>query len=146
MVMAIRNVIGDLPLSAAVVPDLQIAQVQKGQSWARWVHQRWMDFVVPMAYNYRPEELLDWVSVLQNTIGREHMLVGLALHDGRDQYVERSINILRVDHVAGFSLFSYNVLAEKRFAGQFIEQIFHTVADSEEPIKGEEDQPEEEDP
>jgi len=146
MVMAIRSAMGDLPLSAAVVPDLQIAQSEKGQSWARWIHQRWMDFVVPMAYNYRPEELLEWVRVLQNTVGREQMLVGLALHDGRDQYLDRSINILRVDRVAGFSLFSYNVLAEKRFAGQFIEQVFQTVAESEEPNQDSEDQSEEEEP
>ena len=79
----------------------------------------------------RLEELLDWVRVLHNRVGRERMLVGLALHDGRDRYLERSVNILRVERVSGFSIFSYNVLAEKPFAASFIEQVFLSGKDGE---------------
>jgi uncharacterized lipoprotein YddW (UPF0748 family) len=123
-VMAVRGVVGDLPVSAAVVPEPQAARVDKGQDWPEWLRRRWVDFVVPMAYNHRPEELLDWVRILHNTIGRERMLVGLAIYGGRDAYVERSVNILRVDRAFGFSVFSYNVLAEMRFAANFVEQVF----------------------
>jgi uncharacterized lipoprotein YddW (UPF0748 family) len=124
LVMEIRGVADGLALSAAVVPEIQSARTDKGQDWVQWVHRRWVDFVVPMAYNYRPHELLEWVRILHNTVGRERMLVGLAIYGGRDQYVDRSVNILRVDDVAGFSIFSYNVLAERRFAAGFIEQVF----------------------
>jgi hypothetical protein len=51
------------------------------------------------------------------------MLVGLAIYGGRDAYIDRSVNILRVDRVSGFSIFSYNVLAERRFAANFIDQV-----------------------
>jgi uncharacterized lipoprotein YddW (UPF0748 family) len=124
MVIAIRGAVGVLPLSAAVVPDPAPAREEKGQNWTEWVHRRWVDFVVPMAYNYRPEELLDWVRILHNTIGRDKMLVGLAIYGGRDAYIDRSVNVLRVDRVSGFSIFSYNVLAERRFAANFVEQVF----------------------
>jgi len=141
MVMAIRDAAGDgVALSAAVVADRGSARTDKGQDWSRWVHHRWVDFVVPMAYNHRPEELLDWVRILQNTVGRERMLVGLALHDGRDEYLHRSVNVLRVDRVFGFSIFSYNVLAEKRFAANFIDQVL--FADEESDSLSGEEQPE----
>lgn len=124
LIAALREVSTGLALSAAVVPDPQTALVDKGQDWVGWVHRRWVDFVVPMAYNYRPSELLQWVQILHNTIGRDRMLVGLAIYGGRDAYVDRSINILRVDRVSGFALFSYNVLAERRFPAGFVEQLF----------------------
>jgi uncharacterized lipoprotein YddW (UPF0748 family) len=123
-VMSIREAVGeDVALSAAVVADRREARNDKGQDWSGWVHNRWVDFVVPMAYNYRPEELLDWVRILHNTIGRERLLVGLAVHDGRDQYLQRSVNILRTERVTGYSIFSYNVLTEKRFAANFIDEV-----------------------
>jgi uncharacterized lipoprotein YddW (UPF0748 family) len=124
VVIAIREAAGDLPLSAAVIPDPVPARVEKGQDWSSWIHRRLVDFVVPMAYNYRPEEILDWVRILHNTVGREKMLVGLAIYDGRDAYIDRTVNVLRIDSVSGFSIFSYNVLAERRFAANFIEGIF----------------------
>jgi uncharacterized lipoprotein YddW (UPF0748 family) len=131
MVIAIREAVGDLPLSAAVVPDPVEARVEKGQAWTEWIHRRWVDFVIPMAYNYRPEEMLEWVRILHNTVGRDKMLVGLAIYGGRDAYVDRSINVLRADRVSGFSIFSYNVLAERRFAANFVEQIFFLGAQDE---------------
>jgi uncharacterized lipoprotein YddW (UPF0748 family) len=131
LVLALRDVSAGLPLSAAVVADPQSARKDKGQDWVGWVHRRWMDFVVPMAYNYRPGDFRDWVQIMHNTIGRDRMLVGLAIYGGRDAYVDRSINILRVDRVSGFAIFSYNVLAERRFAANFIEQLFFPAAPDE---------------
>jgi uncharacterized lipoprotein YddW (UPF0748 family) len=124
MVVAIREAIGDLPLSAAVVPEPGTAREIKGQDWISWIKNRWVDFVVPMAYNHRPEDLLDWVRIVHRTIGRERLLVGLAIYGGREAWVDRSINILRVDGVSGFSVFSYNVLADMRFPAAFVEGIF----------------------
>ena len=140
LVMEIREVSRGLPLSAAVVPEPALARSDKGQDWVKWVHHRWVDFVVPMAYNYRPHELLDWVRILHNLIGRERMLVGLAVYGGREEYVDRSVNILRVDGVAGFSIFSYNVLVERRFAVNFIEQLlFAPVQEQDAEIPAEEE-------
>jgi uncharacterized lipoprotein YddW (UPF0748 family) len=124
LIVELRAVTGETPLSAAVVANPRSALEEKGQDWVGWVHRRWVDFVVPMAYNYRPEELLGWAQIVHNTIGRERMLVGLAVYGGRDAYVDRSINILRVDDVAGFAIFSYNVLEQRRFAANFIQQLF----------------------
>lgn len=122
--VAIREVMGELPLSAAVFADPEIARREKGQDWIRWVHTGLVDFVVPMAYSYSPQELERRVHILYNMIGRDRMLVGLALHNGRDRHLGESIGLMRNSNAAGYSLFSYNVLADRQFAVQFLDQVF----------------------
>lgn len=131
MVVAIREAVGDLTVSAAVIAEPDRAVTEKGQDWVNWVHARLVDFVVPMAYNHRPEELLPWLQVVENAIGRERMLVGLAIHDGRDVYLERLINLIRLDEATGFSIFSYNVLAEQRFPVRFLQEAIFPGEDLE---------------
>lgn len=124
LVLGIRELAGDLPLSAAVVPDPEVARVEKGQDWMRWVHRRWMDFVVPMMYNDRPAEARERMRILHNAVGHDRVLAGLALHDGRHLYLPRFIAELRKEHTLGYALFSYNVLAGMRFPLMLIEESF----------------------
>lgn len=131
LVLAVRDIIGDLPLSAAVTPDPQAARYHKGQDWARWTQRRWMDFVVPMAYNYRPAEARNRIRAMHNTIGHDRVLVGLALHDGRSLFLPQTITELREEQTIGYSIFSYNVLADMRFPARLIEEAFFpAVTDS----------------
>jgi len=129
-VIGLRVLTGDLPLSAAVMPDAEVARYDKGQGWMRWVHQRWVDFVVPMMYNDRPGDARDRIRILHNSIGHDRLLAGLALHDGRHLYLPRLITALREEHTLGYSLFSYNVLADMRFPVRLIDEAF--VAEGEE--------------
>jgi len=124
LVIGLRALAGDLPLSAAVMPDAEVARYEKGQGWMRWVHRRWMDFVVPMMYNDRPGDARERVRILHNSIGHDRLLAGLALHDGRHLYLPRLIIALREEYTLGYSLFSYNVLADMRFPAQLIEEAF----------------------
>lgn len=130
LVIGIRALAGDLPLSAAVMPDPEVARYDKGQDWMRWVHHRWMDFVVPMMYNDRPAEARDRVRVLHNAVGHDRLLAGLALHDGRHLYLPRLVEALREEYTLGYSLFSYNVLADMRFAVRLIEEAFAVERDA----------------
>ncbi|MFH1756301.1 MAG: family 10 glycosylhydrolase, partial [Candidatus Latescibacterota bacterium] len=82
LVRGVRVVIGDLPLSAAVIPENQQARNEKGQGWVRWVQEGTVDFVVPMAYSYTPQELKKKMRLIRNLIGRDKFLVGLPLFDG----------------------------------------------------------------
>ncbi len=124
LVLAVREAIGDLPLSAAVVPERESARREKGQDWAKWVLDGTMDFVVPMAYSYMPPELRRQMRLVRNLIGREKFLVGLPLFDGRASRLASSISYLREDQVLGYALFSYNVMEGQRFAAQFLNEIF----------------------
>jgi len=127
VVLAIRGAAPGLPLSAAVVPDAQVARYEKGQDWIMWVQRGWIDFAVPMAYNYRPEEARERVRAMHNAVGYYNVIVGLALHDGRSLFLPQTIAELRQEHTLGYSIFSYNVLAEMRFPVRLIEEAFFSA-------------------
>jgi uncharacterized lipoprotein YddW (UPF0748 family) len=134
LVLAVREAIGGLPLSAAVVPEYERARVDKGQDWAKWVLEETVDFVVPMAYSYEPPELRRQMRLMRNLIGRDRFLVGLPLFDGRAGRLAYSISYLREDRVLGYALFSYNVMEGQRFATQFLNEVFFEVdTDNPEP-------------
>jgi len=122
MVAAVRAEVGTLPVSAAVVPDAVRARVEKGQDWIEWTRRGWVDFVVPMAYTYSPEEIEERTRYFQRVVPRERVLVGLALFDGRDEQLGESVVGVREAGGLGYALFSYNVLADNPYAAAFIEE------------------------
>lgn len=124
LVIAVRNAIGDLPLSAAVIPDFTRARVDKGQDWLRWVMRGDVDFVVPMAYTYEPADLIQHMKIVKRAIGPDKFLVGLPVFDKRSRYLGYSVSLLRQEGILGYSLFSYNALAEEQFSIQFLERVF----------------------
>jgi uncharacterized lipoprotein YddW (UPF0748 family) len=112
MVIAIRAACPGRALSAAVVADPGAARWEKGQDWARWAHNGWVDFVVPMAYSMPPLEIEHRARVYNRSVGVDRVLIGLGVYDGRDEYLAESVALLRGVGVAGYAIFSYNVLAE----------------------------------
>jgi uncharacterized lipoprotein YddW (UPF0748 family) len=129
-VAAIRGVVGDLPLSAAVVADAVQGRVEKGQDWAGWVHGRLVDFVVPMAYTYSPLEIEQRLRSFQRVVGRDRLLIGLALFDGRDQELFETIPLIRHENARGYALFSYNVLAGNPYAAALLEEALFANIES----------------
>jgi uncharacterized lipoprotein YddW (UPF0748 family) len=124
LVRMTREAIGELPLSAAVIPDFGRAHIEKGQNWLGWVRRGYLDFVVPMAYTYQPADLTSRVKMIKRIIGEERFLVGLPVFDGREAYLGYSVSLLRQEGVLGYSLFSYNSLAEEQFSLHFLERVF----------------------
>ncbi len=123
-VAAIRDAIGDLPLSAAGVPDPEVAARHKGQDWRGWIYRGWLDFVVPMAYNDRPRDIRRRLRYLENAVGSDRWLMGVAVYGGREVYAQGNINEVRRIGTGGVALFSYNVMAEGRFAAKFVNEAF----------------------
>jgi uncharacterized lipoprotein YddW (UPF0748 family) len=121
MVVAVRAACPGRALSAAVVADPALASDDKGQYWARWIHQGWMDFVVPMAYNFPPLELEYRAQVYHRMVGRDRLLIGLGVFDGREEYLAEAVSLLRGVGVAGYAIFSYNALADERYGAALLE-------------------------
>ena len=112
MVVAIHAACDGKPLSAAVIADPATARSDKGQDWPRWVHQGWVDFVVPMAYSMPPLEVEGRARIYNRLVGVDHVLIGLGVYDGRDEFLAESVSLLRDVPVAGYAIFSYNALDE----------------------------------
>jgi uncharacterized lipoprotein YddW (UPF0748 family) len=124
LVHSVKQAIGSVPLSAAVIPDFRRARREKGQDWVEWITRGDVDFVVPMAYTYEPAELTEQVRMIKRTIGAERFLVGLPVYEGRSRYLGYSVSLLREEGVIGYSLFSYNALVEDQFTLEFLERVF----------------------
>jgi hypothetical protein len=92
MIIAIKAACRDKPLSAAVVADPASARRDKAQDWVRWVNNQWMDFVVPMAYNFPPLELESRAVIYNRMVGKDRWLMGLGVFDGRDEYPRNPSN------------------------------------------------------
>ena len=122
MVIAIHAACGDKALSAAVVADPTEARRDRAQDWGRWVGKGWVDFVVPMAYNFPPLELEHRAVVYNRMLGRDHWLMGLGVFDGRDEYLAEAVNLLRGVGVTGFAIFSYNVLEREHYGVALMEE------------------------
>jgi uncharacterized lipoprotein YddW (UPF0748 family) len=121
MVMAIHDAAGGKPLSAAVIADPAYARADKGQDWPVWVQQKWVDFVVPMAYSLPPLEIEAKARIYNRLVGVEHVLIGLGVYDGRDEFLAESVGLLRAIPVAGYAIFSYNALVDNVDGASLIE-------------------------
>jgi len=121
MVVGLRAACGVRALSAAVVGDPDLASREKAQYWAGWVHQGWVDFVVPMAYNFPPLEVEARAQVYGRLVGRDRFLIGLGVFDGREEYLAESVELLRNVGVAGYALFSYNSIVKDGYGAALIE-------------------------
>lgn len=145
-VSAIRAVTGDLPLSAAVVADDVVGRREKGQDWIGWLRRDLVDFVVPMAYADTPAGIAQRLRYFHNMVGRDRVLIGLALYDGRDSYLGETIPLVRERGAVGFCLFSYNVLADNPFAAAFIEESVFSSLPVEEETTGNDEESYDPDP
>jgi uncharacterized lipoprotein YddW (UPF0748 family) len=121
MVSAIHAAAGGRAVSAAVIADPVVARIDKGQEWARWVHQGWVDFVAPMAYTMPPAEIEHRARVYLRTVGVDHVLVGLGVYGGHDDDLAETVSLLREIGVAGYAIFSYNALVENVDGAALIE-------------------------
>jgi uncharacterized lipoprotein YddW (UPF0748 family) len=121
MVAAIHDAAGGKPVSAAVIADPAYARADKGQDWPTWVHRNWVDFVVPMAYSMPPLEVEAKARVYNRLVGVDHVLIGLGVYDGRDEFLAESVGLLRQIPVAGYAIFSYNALLENGDGASLIE-------------------------
>lgn len=99
-------------LSAAVDPNINNARADRLQNWANWLDNKWLDFVVPMAYSSRDDyfrRLLEIVST--SAAGRSLVVSGIApyRHDGTEQTI-RQIALARQILPGGQALFSASAI------------------------------------
>ncbi len=132
LIVEIRRAIGDIPISAAVFPEAEKARVEEGQDWLRWLQTGAVDFVVPMAYTYEPDELVRLVEKYRRMVPLDRLLMGLPVFDGRERYLGYSVSLLRRQGVFGYALFSANELQKQPFAIEFIERVFLEPQEQEE--------------
>ena len=103
-----------IELSVAVKPDPVTAKHRYFQDWKRWLEEKLCNFVVVMNYNIDKREFLRVLRQFPNGESRKNIIMGISTYNQRVEDVLDRIDLVREEHFAGYSLFSYNHLIENK--------------------------------
>ncbi len=114
---AIRAANSHARVSAAVWHSPDIAMNDYAQDWVSWVHDGYLDFVVPMNYTPKDERLTEWIENQKVLVrGKIPLYAGLGSYMlNRPEQLHRQIDICRRQGVDGYVLYSYDDNAKKNF-------------------------------
>ena len=101
-------------ISAAVGSEPRSARLELVQNWVNWVDNKWVDFIVPMAYSSDDQHFRGLVNLEKNAIGDRTILVpGIGLFAQKDpQQMVRQIGIARELGAGGQVLFASSYFKE----------------------------------
>jgi uncharacterized lipoprotein YddW (UPF0748 family) len=107
---AVRAIKPTAVISAAVIPDAEIAANVRMQDWRTWLDQSLIDVLCPMAYAPDAEQFTQQVSTALLLAGDRPVWAGVAAYRLSPQAILNHIEIARKHKVAGVILFSYDAL------------------------------------
>ena len=121
LVIEIRKLISalypDCKLSAAVKPNIYLARDQFFQEWDVWIVEGYLDFVMPMNYMLSLRKFTSNIDLIYENFPekyREKIIMGISTYNQSPLEVVQKINISRLREFSGISIFSYNVIKEKK--------------------------------
>ena len=121
LVMEIRKLISalcpDCKLSAAVKPNIYLARDQFFQEWDVWLVEGYLDFVMPMNYIPSLRKFTSNIDLIYENFPekyRENIIMGISTYNQSPSEVVQKIDISRLRKFSGISIFSYNVIKEKK--------------------------------
>ena len=119
--MEIRKLISalcpDCKLSAAVKPNINLARDQYFQEWDVWLVEGYLDFVMPMNYIPSLRKFTSNIDLIYENFPekyREKIIMGISTYNQSPSEVVQKIDISRLREFTGISIFSYNVIKEKK--------------------------------
>lgn len=101
-------------VSAAVWHSPEVGLNDYAQDWVRWIHEGYLDFVVPMNYTTSDRRLLEWIENQQQLIkGKVPLYAGIGSYMLKtSSQVNRQINVCRQAGLGGYVLYSYDEAAK----------------------------------
>jgi uncharacterized lipoprotein YddW (UPF0748 family) len=104
-----------IEVSAAVIPDPDVARGSCKQDWPRWIGEGWLDAVFPMAYTASAERLDSWLRAGRGRVfDPDRIIPGLGLHKLDAQTLDGHLSVLAANSVRSYALFSDVELMAKR--------------------------------
>jgi len=100
-------------LSAAVLPDPQVAYYLKGQDWPTWLAQGYMDLVVPMAYHGDQTRVVAQMAEAKRREKAGMVFAGLGAWIKTPAQIQQEVEGLKGIGINGFSYFSYQGMREQ---------------------------------
>lgn len=98
-----------LVVSAAVVPDSQVARESRFQDWTAWLRQGILDVAVPMAYTPDRDRFLSLVRGARRAAGDPRRVwAGIGAYMNTASGTMEMIDIARAEDAGGIVIFSYD--------------------------------------
>lgn len=114
LVMRVRTAVTAIKptaiISAAVIPDADVAANVRMQDWRTWLDQSLIDVLCPMAYAPDAEEFTQQVRAALQLAGDRPVWAGVGAYRLSPPAILNHIDIARKHNAAGVILFSYDAL------------------------------------
>jgi len=98
-------------VSAAVIPDAQLAFTSRLQDWRGWIDQSLLDVICPMAYTTEPDTFQKQIAAARAYAGSRPVWAGIGAYQLSPAQTLTHIAAANKLGVAGIILFSYESLA-----------------------------------
>lgn len=126
---AVKSARPSAVLSAAVIPDADAAAATRLQDWRKWLEDKALDVVCPMAYASDAAGFSAQVSSARRAAANRPVWAGIGAYRLSSAQTIESILIARRLGVTGVILFSYDSLASTSPSGQSLSEIGRAVFD-----------------
>ncbi|PIP14036.1 MAG: hypothetical protein COX48_02585 [bacterium (Candidatus Stahlbacteria) CG23_combo_of_CG06-09_8_20_14_all_34_7] len=110
----------NIQLSSAVIADVESAEINYYQNWWEWLSNRYIDFVVVMAYSPSLSVLKKQIEKINSKTSLENIVIGLGTFNQTVINVKANYEVLARYPVMGFCLFSNQSIYEKRGSYSYI--------------------------
>jgi uncharacterized lipoprotein YddW (UPF0748 family) len=107
---AVKAVRPDTIISAAVLPDAEVAASVRMQDWRTWLDQSLIDVLCPMAYAVDADQFSRQIESALLLAGEIPVWAGVAAYRLSPTAILRHIDVAREHKVSGVILFSYDSL------------------------------------
>ena len=108
---AVKTARPGIIVSAAVVPDAQLAFTSRLQDWRGWIDQSLLDVICPMAYTTEPDTFQKQIAAARAYAGSSPVWAGIGAYQLSPAQTLSHIAAANKLGVAGIILFSYESLA-----------------------------------
>jgi uncharacterized lipoprotein YddW (UPF0748 family) len=107
---AVKKARPDVLVSAAVVPDAQVAFDHRLQDWRGWIDQSLLDVICPMAYTTDTDTFQKQIAAARDYAGSRPVWAGIGAYQMSPAQTLAHMATARKLGVAGVILFSYEAL------------------------------------
>ncbi|MGQ7869692.1 glycoside hydrolase family 10 protein [Sunxiuqinia sp. sy24] len=113
-VEAVSDLLPEVNISAAVVPDRAASLKLKKQEWGKWLDNNWLNTVYIMSYSSDVDLVASHIDYMVSQTGGEHRgIAGLGPFAGmKPEILVEEIDLGRQKQLDGTCLFLYNALTE----------------------------------
>ncbi len=110
----------NVQVSAAVISNISRSERDFYQFWWEWIKDDYMDFIIIMAYSSDLEVLRNQLASIKTKVSFDKIVIGLGTYNQSLNNVRNNFQILAINPVMGFCLFSSTSIAKHQNGFEYV--------------------------